>query len=274
MALAGCSKPETPAPESVVVHAGPCSIVLTNPKVGRNLKVDNHCTVPEERAIVEDLFTLPFAQNCGYYYPKLWHVVEGSPEFSLHIEPPRGNYFSKYHFGFEASPRSTSWYEELFLNATSDDVDYEQHVKPMGVSKETFAQLKALREAHPGSFFTPDFMARVNQSPNEPTSETLLGTLPVRTILQYEDGTETEAGDVPIYRDEEGGLHVAVVIFPEIQAYPDLSSEYRTRGDSFTCTADAGMDKAVFSDLCAGLIERTTLSDNYDQKSACFDREE
>lgn len=292
LVVAGCSKLPAPTTSTVpvTINTGDCAVVVTNPRASQTMRVDNHCTVHEELIIIKDLFTHDFVERCGYYYPKQWQVIEHEPEFSLRMEPPRGSYFSKYHFVYETQPSNASWYQDLFLNA--EILEYDRDVRPVGVSMTPaqFAWFQAQRQDHPEMFLDPWYLDETvntppgsveaeapepeegDPPPERPAPRTKIGVLTLNGLRQFEDGEEQESEQVPIYQVGQSKL-VEVVWYPYVDPYPDMQSEARASGDYFSCQADVGMDKNAFAELCAGLIERTTLSHNSELKSKCFDRE-
>lgn len=239
-------KPQT------TINAEQCSVVLNDVKAGRDISINVKCDIPTEKQILSKLLSDKFISECFFSTPVKWSKSHPTASVELHSIPMSGDYFSQFDFRYIVYQSEQSEVEKSFIFGEEVILDGEKLSPWM---KANHSRVIKWRELNPGHII-PDHVLQRAHNFDYFNSKDALATARVRSNVQYEDGSKAEVGQVYVFKEDK--LVSQVSVFPRPNPYPRLSDE--VVGYTFRCEADAGMKPQTFADLCAGLIERTTMA--------------
>lgn len=241
------------------ISADQCSVVLSDVKAGRDISINIKCDVPTERQILSTLLKDKFTSECFFATPAKWTKLHPVASVELHSMPLAGDYFSQFDFRYIAYQAEQSEVEKAFIFG-QDVIPEDGVVSPW--MKDNRARIIKLRGSNPGYIVSDHVMQRAHNFDYFSTKDAL-AKAQVRSNIQYEDGSQVEAGQLYVFKEEK--LVSQLIIFPAPNPYPRLSDDVTAY--TFRCEADVTMKPQTFADLCAGLIERTTLAQSFANRS-------
>ena len=249
--------PQAPAlaRSPAAINAEQCAVVLNDVKAGRDISINVKCDVPTESQILAQLMAAPFASECVFATPVKWAKLHPAASVELQAVPRSGSYFSQFDFRYIAYQSEATEIEKAFLFGGDVLLDGEPLSPWM---KENHARLVRLRETN-GGHIVPDHVMQRAQGFDAFTAKDAAADTRVRANIRYEDGSSVEPGRLFAFREDK--LVAQVLVHPAPSPYPRLSDTVTTY--TFRCEADLAMKPKTFADLCAGLIERTTLTQQF-----------
>lgn len=241
------------------IHADQCSVVLNDVKAGRDISINIKCDVPTERQILSALLKDKFTSECFFATPAKWTKLHPIASVELHSIPLAGDYFSQFDFRYIAYQAEQLEVEKTFI--------FGRDVIPGGEVSSPWmndnrARILKLRDSNPGYIVSDHVLQRANNFDYFALKDAL-AKAQVRSNIHYEDGSQVETGQLYVFKEEK--LVSQLIIFPTPNPYPRLSDDVTAY--TFRCEADVAMKPQIFADLCAGLIERTTLAQSFANRS-------
>jgi len=241
------------------IVAEQCAVVLNDVRAGRNISIDVKCDIPTEQQILTKLLSEPFSSECFFRSPTRWAKLHPKASVEMHSVPQSGDYFAQFDFRYIVYQAEQSEVEKAFLFGSDVILDGEI-ISPW--MKENHARVLKLRDLN-GGHIVPDHVLQRAQGFDYFAAKDALATARVRANVQYEDGSELESGQLYVFKEEN--LVTQILVHPTPNPYPRLSEP--TIAYTFRCEADATMKPKTFANLCAGLIERTTLAKTFGSRS-------
>ncbi len=208
--------------------------------------------------IVAAVFNGKLDSECFFEYPKKWSKFYDETATNITLIPKPGDFFNKFGFQFNIEMPSSAPILDLFV--AGDSIDWKEAQKKYFV-KDLYDFVIKLRKEYPSNIiqsyvidklFTPDDEINKSEKIN------ILYKSKITLAVSYEDGREIITDNIEVI--EKGNeIFAGVLIYPYIVSYPSLNDE-SPKGYGFSCRADNSMKVSLFSKLCAGLIQRSTLS--------------
>lgn len=243
------------------ITAEQCAVVLNDVKAGRDIRINVQCDVPTEKQILIKLLSDNFSSECFFATPNNWAKTHPTASVELHSLPRSGSYFAQFDFRYIVFQAPQAEPEKAFLFGEDLVLDGGKLSPWM---KDNHARVVALRKANPG-LIVPDHVMQRAHGFDYFTSKDALATAPVRANVVNE-GSRIEAGRIFGFKEEN--LVAQIIVYPSPNSYPRLSDSVLAY--TFRCEADAKMKAKTFADLCAGLIERTTLEKAFGLRTCKF----
>lgn len=241
------------------INAENCAVVLSDVRAGRDISINVKCDIPTERQILSSLLQSKFTSECFFATPARWQKIHPATLVELRSLPRSGDYFAQFDFKFIVYPAEQTEAEKAFIFGDSLLLD-DEILSPW--MKAHHQRILKLRVSNPG-YIMPDHVLQRAQNFDYFAAKDALATAKVRSNIQYEDGSNIETGQLYAFKAEK--LVTQTTVFPTPNPYPRISDEVTAY--VFRCEAELGMKPQIFVDLCAGLIERTTLIDSFGSKT-------
>lgn len=248
------------APNPATITAEQCAVVLNDVKAGRDISINVKCDIPTEQQILTQLLGQPFSSECIFRSPKKWAKLHPVASVELVSMPQSGDYFSQFDFRYIVYQSEQSEVEKAFLFGSDVILDGEKLSPWM---KENHTRLLKFRESNSGYILPNHVLLRAQGFDDYFGAKDALATARVRANIQYEDGSQVESGQLYVFKEEK--LVTEVLIYPTPNPYPRLSD--KVVAYTFRCEAEATMKPKTFANLCAGLIERTTLGTTFGSRT-------
>jgi len=247
---------EPKVPQTIVAEQ--CAVVLNDVRAGRDISINVQCDVPTEKQILTKVMSDAFSTECFYATPENWAKVHPAASVELQSIPRSGSYFAQFDFRYIVYQAPQSEPEKAFLFGEEVILDGEKLSPWM---KANHARVIALRKTSPGPIIPYHVMHRAQGFDYFTTNEAL-ASAPVRANVANE-GSRVEKGQLFAFKEEN--LVAQILVYPTPNSYPRLSDPVIAY--TFRCEADVKMKPKTFVDLCAGLIERTTLNNAFGQRT-------
>ncbi|MGX9117869.1 hypothetical protein ACWTU6_14475 [Mesorhizobium sp. BHbsci] len=211
-----------------------CSPIFAN-VVSNSISLNIRCDEKTEERLVLDLAAEPWRKECQFAIPESWYAAFDGANSVWEMAAPGTSYFSRFDFGVGFGLRSTYWTEEDEMAANSPEA-------------------QAAAEA--------PYELLIDAAGAE---DAVVDKMNVRIFVQMEDGSELQKGSISVAKSSN--IYTAKMEFEDqVNAYPRVGDEIP--GVWFSCFSDTTINLMTFKSLCKTVIEKTTLSKDF-QSASC-----